>query len=96
MHHGSKTPPLAVRLPPPIRRTECLRSDSAPRRVMLGAIPLPASPAAGQARDDDVEDIDEALDDGVQDLADAVDDGRQTAADGAENSFNLYRFGQWD
>lgn len=51
--------------------------------------PRPASPAAGQTRDDDVEEADDGADDGLQDGADAVDDGHQAGADGAEDGFDL-------
>ena len=45
--------------------------------------------AAGQARDDDVEQGDDAGDDGLQDGADAVDDGHQAGADGLEDGLDL-------
>lgn len=50
----------------------------------------PAStPTASQARDDDIEDSDDAADDGVEDGADGVDDGHQAGSDCLEDGFDL-------
>jgi hypothetical protein len=48
-----------------------------------------ATAAAGEARDDDVEDANNAVDDSGQHGADAVDDGHQAVADGAEDGLEL-------
>ena len=45
--------------------------------------------AAGEARDDDVEDGDNGSNNGLQDGPDAVDDGHEACADGLEDGFNL-------
>lgn len=50
--------------------------------------PAPA-PAAGETRDYDVEDGDDAIDDGFEDGADSVDDGHEAGADGLEDGFDL-------
>lgn len=49
-----------------------------------------ATTAAGEARDDDVEEGDDAVNDGGQDSADAVDDGHEDIADRAEDGFELW------
>ncbi|KAM9882151.1 hypothetical protein VDGL01_03675 [Verticillium dahliae] len=66
--------------------------DSAP-----GAAAAPATAAAaGEARDDDVEEGDDAADDGVEDVADAGDDGCEAVSDGAEDGLDLGRKeGSW-
>lgn len=53
--------------------------------------PRPPRPrlAASQARDNDVEDADDAVDDGHADGADAVDDRAQATADGGEDLLDL-------
>lgn len=50
----------------------------------------PAATAAGQARDDDVEEGDDAVDDGGEDGADAVDYGHQHGADGLAETAQLW------
>lgn len=52
------------------------------------SVSSPAATAAGQTRDDDVKERDDAVDDGGQDSADAVDDGHEDGADGLEDGFN--------
>ena len=47
----------------------------APPGVMFHPRPPAAGLAACQARDDDIEDVDDAVDDGFEDVADAGDDG---------------------
>jgi hypothetical protein len=54
--------------------------DPTPRRMMLHPRSPPARLATCQARDDDVENTDNAVDDGFEDGADAVDDGHQAGA----------------
>jgi hypothetical protein len=44
--------------------------------------------SAGEARDDDIENGDDAGDDGFQDGTNTVDNGHQAAADGAKDGFN--------
>lgn len=44
--------------------------------------------SARQARDDDVEDVDEAIDDFLEDVADAVHDGHKASPYGLEDSFD--------
>ena len=51
--------------------------------------PTTASPTAGQAGDDDVEEASDGTDDGLQDGGNAVDDGHKAGTDGAEYAFNL-------
>ncbi|KAL8810363.1 MAG: hypothetical protein Q9223_002496 [Gallowayella weberi] len=53
--------------------------------------PSPSSAATtGEARDDDVEEGDNAVDDGFQNVADSVDDSHDAGADGLEDRFDLY------
>lgn len=49
----------------------------------------PTDLATGEAGEDDVEDVDEAVGDGGEDGPDAVDDGREAGADGGEDLFDL-------
>jgi hypothetical protein len=51
--------------------------------------PTAASPTAGQAGDDDVEETNDGTDDGLQNGANTVDDGHEAVADGTEDGFNL-------
>ncbi|MCJ1401647.1 hypothetical protein MMC11_004864 [Xylographa trunciseda] len=51
--------------------------------------PPPATAAAGQAGDNDVEEADDGADDGLQDGADAVNDGHEARADGLEDGLDL-------
>ena len=48
-----------------------------------------ATTAAGETRDDDVEEGDDAVDDCGKDGADAVHDGHEDIADRAEDRFEL-------
>jgi hypothetical protein len=52
-----------------------LQLHPAPPSVMLHPRPPAAGLAACQARDDDVENTDDAVNDGFEDVADASDDG---------------------
>jgi len=45
--------------------------------------------AAGQARDDDVEERNDACDDGLQDRTDTVNDGHKASADGLQDGPDL-------
>jgi len=47
-----------------------------------------ASPTAGQAGDDDVEETNDGADDGLENSTNAVDDGHQAGTDGAKNALN--------
>lgn len=46
--------------------------------------------AAGEARDDHVDDSDNTADDGMADGADSVDDSHETATDSAEDALDLW------
>lgn len=50
----------------------------------------PAGVAAGEARNDNVDQADDAVDDGHQQAADAVDNRHQEAANGLDDGLNLY------
>lgn len=50
----------------------------------------PTAAATGEARNDDVEDGDDAVDDGGEDLTDAVNNSHEASADGLEDGFDLW------
>ncbi len=51
--------------------------------------PTTASPTAGQAGDDDIEETSDGADDCLEDGGNAVDDSHEAGTDGAEYAFNL-------
>lgn len=60
------------------------------RSLDRATCPAPtSSTAAGEARDDDVEDGNNSVDNGLEDGSDSVDDGHEGSTDGAEDGRDL-------
>ena len=59
--------------------------DSAPTTS-----PTPTAASAGEARDDDVEEGDDAGDNGLEDGTDAVHNGHEAGADGLQDGLDLW------